>query len=73
VPDLDLLTVGRVNLDLFGQQTGAEFADVAGWDAMVGGSPANVAVAAARLGVRAGLLTAVGEDLVARAARAAGA
>lgn len=64
MPELKLLTLGRVNLDLFGQQTGAEFADVAGWDAMVGGSPANVAFAAARLGVRAGILTAVGEDLV---------
>jgi 5-dehydro-2-deoxygluconokinase len=64
VPDVDLITVGRVNLDLYARQAGVAFADVASWDAMVGGSPANVAVAAARLGLRAGILTAVGEDLV---------
>jgi 5-dehydro-2-deoxygluconokinase len=64
VPDLDLLTVGRVNLDLYAQQVGVQFVDVTGWDAMVGGSPTNTALAAARLGVRSGLLSAVGDDLV---------
>jgi 5-dehydro-2-deoxygluconokinase len=64
VPDLELLTVGRVNLDLYSQQTGVAFAEARGWDAMVGGSPANVALAAARLDLRAGLLSAVGEDPV---------
>lgn len=62
--DPQLMTIGRVNLDLYAQQHGVDFVEVSGWDAMVGGSPANVAVAAARLGVRAGMLTAVGEDLV---------
>jgi 5-dehydro-2-deoxygluconokinase len=64
VPELDLLTVGRVNLDLYAQQTGVAFAEARGWDAMVGGSPANVALAAARLDLRVGVLTAVGEDPV---------
>jgi 5-dehydro-2-deoxygluconokinase len=64
VPELELLTVGRVNLDLYSQQTGVEFAEARGWDAMVGGSPANVALAAARLDLRVGLLSAVGEDPV---------
>ena len=62
--DLDLLTVGRVNLDLYAQQTGVEFEAVRGWDAMVGGSPTNVAIAAARLGLEAAVLTAVGQDPV---------
>ena len=62
--DVDLLTVGRVNLDLYSQQTGVAFAEARGWDAMVGGSPANVALAAARLGLRVSLLSAVGEDPV---------
>lgn len=62
--DLDLLTVGRVNLDLYAQQVGVQFVDVTGWDAMVGGSPTNTALAATRLGVRAGLVSAVGDDLV---------
>lgn len=62
--DLDLITVGRVNLDLYSQQAGAEFVDCGGWDAMVGGSPTNVAVAGSRLGLRTAAFTAVGEDLV---------
>jgi 5-dehydro-2-deoxygluconokinase len=64
VSDPDLLTIGRVNLDLYAQQHGVPFADVVGWDAMVGGSPVNVAIGAVRLGVPAGVLTAVGGDLV---------
>ncbi len=64
MPELDLLTVGRVNFDLYAQQAGVPFAEVRGWDSMAGGSPANAALAAARLGVKAGLVSAVGEDLV---------
>ncbi|HJQ46571.1 MAG TPA: PfkB family carbohydrate kinase [Amycolatopsis sp.] len=60
----ELLTVGRVNLDLYAQQTGTEFAEARGFDAMIGGSPSNIAIAAARLGVRAAVFTAVGDDLV---------
>lgn len=60
----DLLTVGRVNLDLYAQQTGAEFTEARGFDAMIGGSPSNIAIAAARLGVRSAVFTAVGDDLV---------
>jgi 5-dehydro-2-deoxygluconokinase len=59
-----LLTLGRANLDLYAQQPGVAFADVSGWDAMVGGSPVNVALAAAKLQLKAAVLTAVGDDLV---------
>lgn len=62
--DLQVITLGRVNLDLYAQQHDVPFVEVAGWDAMVGGSPVNVAIGLARLGVRAGVLTAVGQDLV---------
>jgi 5-dehydro-2-deoxygluconokinase len=61
---VELLTVGRVNLDLYAQQIGVEFPEVAGFDAMVGGSPVNVAIAASRLGISAGVFTAVGVDPV---------
>jgi 5-dehydro-2-deoxygluconokinase len=64
VSSFDLITVGRVNLDLYAQETGVEFIDVRGWDAMVGGSPTNVAIAASRLGLHAAIFTAVGTDLV---------
>ncbi len=47
----DLVTVGRANLDLFAQDIGAAFEDVTGFDAAVGGSPTNIAMAASRLGL----------------------
>lgn len=64
MPELDLITVGRVNLDLYAQQTGLPFGGVLGWDAMIGGSPTNVALAITRLGRSAAPFTAVGEDPV---------
>lgn len=60
----DLFSIGRVSMDLFAQQIGAEFEDVKGFDTSVGGSPVNIAIGVSRLGLRSGVLTAVGEDLV---------
>jgi len=60
----DLFSIGRVSMDLFAQQIGAEFEDVQGFDASVGGSPVNIAIGVGRLGLRSGVLTAIGEDLV---------
>ncbi len=60
----DLITVGRVNMDLFAKDIGAEFADITGFDAAVGGSPTNIAMGTARLGLRTAAFTAVGEDTV---------
>ena len=60
----DLITVGRVNMDLFAQDIGAAFEDITGFDAAVGGSPTNVAMATSRLGLTAVAFTAVGDDTV---------
>ena len=60
----DLITLGRNGMDLFAQNIGAPFAAITGFDAHIGGSPTNIAVAASRLGLRVALLTAVGPDLV---------
>ena len=60
----DLFSIGRVSMDLFAQQIGAEFEDVEGFDTSVGGSPVNIAIGVSRLGLRSGVLTAIGEDLV---------
>ena len=60
----DLITVGRVNMDLDAQDIGSEFAEVTGFDAAVGGSPSNVALGTSRLGLRTVAFTAVGEDTV---------
>jgi len=59
---LELLTVGRVSVDLYPQQSGVPLSDVASFAKSIGGSPTNVAVAAARLGRRAAVVTRVGDD-----------
>lgn len=60
----DLVSVGRANLDLFSQDVGAAFEDITGFDAMVGGSPTNIAIGLSRLGMRSAVLGAVGTDRV---------
>ena len=60
----DVLTVGRSSIDLYSQNIGAEFVDIKGFDAFVGGSPLNIATGCSRLGLRSALLTGVGDDKV---------
>ncbi len=60
----DVITFGRSSIDLYSQDVGTPFNDISGFDAFVGGSPLNIAVALARLGSNASLLTAVGNDKV---------
>lgn len=59
---LDLVTLGRAGVDLYGEQIGGRLEDMASFAKYVGGSPTNTAVGAARLGLRAGLITRVGDD-----------
>lgn len=56
------MTVGRVSVDLYAREAGAAFRDDQTFSKSVGGSPTNVAVAAARLGHHATLVTKVGSD-----------
>ena len=60
----DLITVGRVTMDLHAQNIGAPFEEVVGFDTMVGGSPTNISIGAARLGLHPIAFTGVGDDLV---------
>ncbi|MEN9643900.1 MAG: 5-dehydro-2-deoxygluconokinase [Actinomycetota bacterium] len=60
--DLELLTIGRICTDLYAEQLGVPLADVRTFRKSVGGTATNVAVAAARLGHRAAVLTKVGDD-----------
>ena len=60
--DLDVLTVGRVGVDLYAEEPNASFIEARRFQKSVGGSPTNVAVAAARLGRRAAVFTKVGDD-----------
>jgi 5-dehydro-2-deoxygluconokinase len=65
-PLLDVITIGRSSVDLYGQQIGSRLEDVATFAKSVGGSPTNIAIGAARLGLRAGLITAVGDEHLGR-------
>ncbi|NGN68565.1 5-dehydro-2-deoxygluconokinase [Streptomyces sp. A7024] len=58
----DLITMGRIGVDIYPLQTGVGLEDVETFGKFLGGSPSNVAVAAARLGRRAAVVTKVGED-----------
>ncbi len=63
---LDLITIGRASVDLYGQQIGGRLEDMASFAKAVGGCPANIAIGAARLGLRAGLITRVGDEAMGR-------
>lgn len=65
----DLITAGRVSMDLFARDIGAEFHDVTAFETSVGGSPVNIAIGASRLGLKSAALTAVGNDEVGRFVR----
>ncbi|GAA2478440.1 5-dehydro-2-deoxygluconokinase [Streptomyces gobitricini] len=58
----DLITMGRIGVDLYPLQTGVALAHVETFGKFLGGSPSNVAVAAARLGRRTALITRTGAD-----------
>lgn len=57
----DLVTMGRVGVDLYPTQPGS-LVDVQYFEKFLGGSPTNVAVAAARLGDRSAVITRTGHD-----------
>jgi 5-dehydro-2-deoxygluconokinase len=59
---LDLLTMGRVGVDLYPEQIGVRLPDVQTFAKSLGGTATNVAVAAARLGASAAVVTKVGDD-----------
>lgn len=60
--EIELLTVGRNVVDLYAEQLRTPLRQVESFRKSVGGTATNVAVAAARLGHRAALLTRVGDD-----------
>ncbi|MEU7083825.1 5-dehydro-2-deoxygluconokinase [Streptomyces achromogenes] len=58
----DLITMGRIGVDLYPLQAGVPLAQVTTFGKFLGGSAANVAVAAARLGRRTAVITRTGDD-----------
>lgn len=64
--DLDVITIGRASVDLYGAQVGGRLEDMASFQKYVGGSPTNMSVGTARLGLKSALLTRVGDEHMGR-------
>jgi 5-dehydro-2-deoxygluconokinase len=58
----DVLTMGRIGVDVYPLQVGVSLREVTTFGKYLGGSPSNVAVAAARYGRRSAVITRTGED-----------
>lgn len=59
---MDLVTLGEALIDLPSTKPGVGLADAPGFAKVAAGAPANVAVAATRLGLRTAFVTKVGDD-----------
>ena len=58
----EVLTMGRIGVDLYPLQVGESLREVRTFGKFLGGSPTNVAVAAARYGRRSAVISRTGED-----------
>ena len=65
-PTLDVITIGRSSVDLYGAQIGGRLEDMASFSKAAGGCPTNIAIGTARLGLRSGLITRVGDEHMGR-------
>ena len=63
---LDIVCLGRFGVDFYAQQIGARLEDVTSFAKYLGGSSANTAFGCARLGLKAGLISRVGDDAMGR-------
>jgi 5-dehydro-2-deoxygluconokinase len=62
MPADEVLTMGRIGVDLYPEQVGVSLREVRSFAKFLGGSPSNVAVAAARYGRRSAVITRTGDD-----------
>ncbi len=63
---LDVITIGRSSVDLYGAQVGGRLEDMASFQKYIGGSPTNMAAGTARLGLKSALITRVGDEHMGR-------
>jgi 5-dehydro-2-deoxygluconokinase len=63
---LDVITIGRSSVDLYGVQIGGRLEDMASFRKYIGGSPTNIAAGTARLGLKSALITRVGDEHMGR-------
>jgi 5-dehydro-2-deoxygluconokinase len=65
-PQLDVICIGRSSVDLYGVQVGGRLEDMSSFAKYVGGSPTNISVGSARLGLKSALITRVGDEHMGR-------
>ncbi|MGL4323873.1 MAG: bifunctional 5-dehydro-2-deoxygluconokinase/5-dehydro-2-deoxyphosphogluconate aldolase [Beijerinckiaceae bacterium] len=65
-PPLDVITIGRSSVDLYGSQVGGRLEDMASFSKAVGGCPTNIAIGGARLGLKTAVITRVGDEAMGR-------
>ncbi len=65
-PMLDVVTIGRSSVDLYGQQIGGRLEDMGSFSKAVGGCPTNIAIGTARLGLKSAVITRVGDEHMGR-------
>ncbi len=63
---LDLITIGRSSVDLYGEQVGGRLEDMGSFKKYIGGSPTNIAAGGSRLGLATALITRVGDEHMGR-------
>ena len=63
---LDVITIGRSSVDLYGAQIGGRLEDMASFNKYIGGSPTNMAAGTARLGLKSAVITRVGDEHMGR-------
>ncbi|MET1412556.1 5-dehydro-2-deoxygluconokinase [Roseibium sp. HPY-6] len=63
---LDVITIGRSSVDLYGAQVGGRLEDMASFNKYIGGSPTNMAAGTARLGLKSAVITRVGDEHMGR-------
>ena len=63
---LDVITIGRAGVDLYGTQIGGRLEDMGSFEKYIGGSPTNIACGTARLGLKSALITRVGDEHMGR-------
>jgi 5-dehydro-2-deoxygluconokinase len=64
--NLDVITIGRSSVDLYGAQVGGRLEDMGSFRKYIGGSPTNIACGAARLGLKSAVITRVGDEHMGR-------
>ncbi|MBV7380832.1 PfkB family carbohydrate kinase, partial [Maritimibacter dapengensis] len=63
---LDVITIGRAGVDLYGDQIGGRLEDMGSFSKYIGGSPTNIAAGTARLGLKSALISRVGDEHMGR-------